>query len=355
MFPKESISNIDLLRKLNRERLQILHTTPIAAVAFDMHGFVYGEDHPLNGNMLEAEAHLLKRGCVLAAVTGFGDRIHLFQGRPLLPHLEQLGLKPEELPLYFSTRNGALTTHAYTDEVLDAHPLTEEMYEAITSHPLISAIKDLTSRDVKAAMVNAYRSTQQLLGFPLHPHRMEHLGIRHDWHPGTRSGYQLTVYYEPQSFMHFRSGDYEYQAIRVLQDHSDGLIPQTAQVMAPIIKTVLKRDKGIDVSVNTAASHPEIDIARSEVNKGLGCKAILPRIAARWGITEAEARQFSVGGGDSPKQNDQPLVEYFGFGVTNVDYYSGGRRDPVVLDYPGISGQLERTLHFMQNIRMLAD
>ncbi|MBI4129765.1 hypothetical protein HY468_00445, partial [Candidatus Roizmanbacteria bacterium] len=72
---KDALLTVDVLRSLNQERLAQLPLDPYA-IAFDVHGFTLGKDPRVNELILEEQARLLGRGCVLAAVTGFGDRIH---------------------------------------------------------------------------------------------------------------------------------------------------------------------------------------------------------------------------------------------------------------------------------------
>ncbi|MBI4129739.1 hypothetical protein HY468_00315, partial [Candidatus Roizmanbacteria bacterium] len=246
-----------------------------------------------------------------------------------------------------STRNGALTTHAFTDEVIDHHPITPEMYEVITNHPLINAIQKLTRAEVKAQLASDYADTQRRLGFELHPRRTDFPGIRHDWHPGTRAGYQLTVIYEPEYLERIGIHDDEGNDLRIILEYTGRVLPRNSHDLAPILKQVLA-DSGVEAATNTAGSHPEIDIALPGINKSVGCAALLPRIAQRWNISEEAARQHSIGGGDSPKYNDRPLIEFFRFGVTNIEFWEDGEKGPVVLDYPQITDPVSRTFELFR-------
>lgn len=344
----DTLRNLDTLKVLNQERLARVPIMP-AAIAFDVHGFTYGKDGAVNDAILAEQARLLRGGCVLAAVTGFGDRIHLAQTRPLLPHLHRLGLKPEEVPLFLSTRNGALTTHAFTDELIDHHPITPEMYTAITSHPLVAAVERLTRLEVKTELAREYAETQAVLGFELHPRRTDFPGIRHDWHPGTQSGYQLTLMYEPGYLEGIGSHDEEFRDVQTIMEYAGGALPASPHILAPIIKQALAAG-GVEVATNTAGSHPEIDIALPGIDKSLGCRALLPRIALLRNISEEDVMQNSIGGGDSPKYNDRPLIQFFGHGVTNIDYWDEGENGPIVLDYSQITDQIARTLQLFRSI-----
>jgi len=348
---KDALQYFDQLRVLNQERLTRLHKIPIVAVAFDVHGFTYGKDEELNTRILEEQARLLSKGCVLAAVTGFGDRIHLVQTTPLIPILLRFGLDPEDVPLYLSTRNGALTTHAFTDELIDHHPITPEIYEAVTAHPLIMSIHNLTRTEVKAGLAREYVEIQESLGFELHPRRNDFPGIRHDWHPRTKAGYQLTVIYEPEYLDQIGPHDDGFKDVSIITDYNDGVLPDNPHKLAPILKRALA-ESGIDVATNTAASHAEIDIALPGIDKSHGCAVLLPRIAEHWGISESEVRQKSIGGGDSPEYNDSSLIKFFNYGVTNIDYWEEGNEGPIVLDYENIKNTVGRTFELFRRIKV---
>ncbi|KKS95886.1 MAG: hypothetical protein UV73_C0013G0031 [Candidatus Gottesmanbacteria bacterium GW2011_GWA2_43_14] len=347
---KDLSPSLDTLRVLNSERLNRLYQTPVVGLAFDVHGFTFGKNPEVNKSILNEQARLLELGCVLAAVTGFGDRIHLFQTKPLLSHLERRGLNPSQVPLYLSTRNGALTTHAYKDEIIDHHPITSEMYDAITSHPLVEAVQRLVRPDVKAELAREYAETSASLGFELHPRREENPGIRHDWHPGTRAGYQLTVIYEPDYLRQIGIHDEGSDDIRIILEHCGGSLPDNPHVLAPILKQALA-ESGLDIATNTAGTHPEIDIALPGINKAIGCSALLDRIAGKWNIGEEEARKRTIGGGDSPKYNDRPLIKFFDNGVTNIYYWDDGVDGPIVLDYQQLVDPVERTLELFRRIK----
>lgn len=351
---KDLSPNIDTLKVLNSERLNQLHQTPVVGFAFDVHGFTFGKNPEVNKAILTQQARLLDQGCVLAAVTGFGDRIHIFQTRPLIAHLHQLDLNPSQVSLYLSTRNGALTTHAFTDELIDHHPIDWKTYDAITGHPLVKAIQGLTRPDVKVELAREYEETRSTLGFELHPRRKEFPGIRHDWHPGTKAGYQLTIIYEPDYLRQIGAHDDGWEDIRTIMEYCGGSLPENPHVLAPLLKERLS-EQGVEIATNTAGTHPEIDIALPGINKAVGCSALLDIIASKWNIGKDEARQQTIGGGDSPKYNDRPLIKFFGKGVTNIDYWDEGADGPIVLDYQQITDPVERTLELFHRIETHSD
>lgn len=88
------------------------------------------------------------------------------------------------------------------------------------------------------------------------------------------------------------------------------------------------------------------------IDKSLGGTALLPRIADYWRIEESEVRQRSIGGEDSPKHNDRPLIKFFRNGVTNIDYWEEGPDGPIVLDYTEIRNPFDRTLELFRRIKV---
>lgn len=340
---------LEQLRSINAERLNQLQNTPIAAVAFDVHGFTLGDDLIINQAIQQEQARLLTQGCALIASTAFGERIKLYVSDPIKKLLEGSGVDPTTVPFYLSTRNGALTTHAFTGDVIDAHPIHEQMYTAITCHPLIRALDELANSAFRAGLKRSYDQIKQL-GLEVHPNKDQFPGIRYDWHGPTQAGYQMSVFYDPNTFL--LDTDEKREAYAVLQNYVSDPASLSHHEMATIIGESLNRD-GIDIATHTAANAPTIDITMPEVNKVVGCLAVESLIAAYHDISVEEAKKHTIGGGDSPAYNDKPLVEYFGFGVTNIDYWDGVDHGLIVLDYQPITDPVSLTLEMFKRIQPL--
>lgn len=121
--------------------------------------------------------------------------------------------------------------------------------------------------------------------------------------------------------------------------------------LAKLIEESLRKD-GIDIATHTAANAPTIDITMPDVNKAVGCLAVESLIAKHHTITVEQARALTIGVGDSPANNDKPLIEYFGFGVTNIDYWDGVDQGLIVLDYQAITDPVSRTLEMFKRIQV---
>lgn len=339
---------IEQMRSINSERLTRLEHTPIAAVAFDVHGFTFGNNPAVNQAIQKEQARLLTQGCALIASTAFGERIKLYVSDPIKELLEESHINTTTVPFYLSTRNGALTTHAFTGDVIDTHPIPDQMYGAITSHSLMKALDALANSEFKAGLQKSYEQIRQI-GLAVHPHKDEHPGIRYDWHESTQAGYQMSVLYNPATFL--PDTDEKRKAYAILQKYIADPSSLSHHELAKIIEESLRKD-GIDIATHTAGNAPTIDITMPDVNKALGCLAVEPLIAAYHNISVEEARKHTIGGGDSTAYNDKPLIEYFGFGVTNIDYWDGVDQGLIVLDYQAITDPVSRTLEMFKRIQV---
>lgn len=191
--------------------------TPIAAVAFDVHGFTFGNNPAVNQVIQKEQARLLTQGCALIASTAFGERIKLYVSGPIKKLLEESHINTTTVPFYLSTRNGALTTHAFTGDVIDTHPIPDQMYGAITSRPLMKAADALANSEFKAGLQKGYEQIRQM-GLAVHPHKDEHPGIRYDWHEPTQAGYQMSVLYDSATFL--PDTDEKLEAYAITKIHS---------------------------------------------------------------------------------------------------------------------------------------
>lgn len=355
MASHELISN-ELLA-LNQESLAKIHSEPHSALLVDVHGFLYTssyetEPHIDNSTVSTQLAELAAMGLPIAAVTGFGDRIHLAFTNPLREQLKRMDISIENLPIFLSTRNGALTTHAFTDELIAGYPIDPAVYLEITNHELVRAINNLTSDEIKANLQKEYASTQRDLGLQVHPFRNQNPGLRHDWHNGSKAGYQLTAIYEPEVVRQVTFGDEKWNDAATIFKYAGG-IPNSAQEMARVLQQELD-GRGLHLSLHTAASHPEIDISVGGVDKSTGVRVLARLIANYWGITEEEVYNTAVAGGDSPFQNDGPLLELFQNQITNVVSAKAIDKGIVCLDYPGITDQIGRTSHFLSQFQVFS-
>ena len=342
----------ELLRIANQERLQQLLQREKGAFAYDIHGFMMGKPHQqdITDANLDLLAELLVQGTFLAAVTGFGDRIHFFHTDRIQERIEQKGLDPANVPFYISTRNSALTQHAFTREVIDHHPITDATFNALYEDELFQAIYALTSDEAKARLETEYKE-KEALGFTWDAARIAALPhTRLDRCAETGEGYQITLMYEPDKIKQVRY-DLIAKPMEILLGHTSGILPATPHDLAPILQAHLA-SKGIVMATNTAGSHPEIDLAMPGVSKAHGCEILLPYMATHLGVTAQEVPHHMVAGGDSPLHNDKPLIEFAmnggGFGVTNIDHFT--EDGPIVLDFEGVNDPLMRTNEFLQRL-----
>lgn len=351
------------LLTLNQERLASVIEQPHSGLLVDVHGFLYASKYlaaSREHNELIAQrlAELASGGLPLAAVTGYGDRIDVAFTRPLQRHLEASRIDPRTLPIFLSTRNGALTTHAYTREIIDSHPIPHDMHREIRMHPLVIALSNLVSDEVRANHAREYADTIASLGYEPHPHRGESPGLRLDWHNSeTPFGYQITAIYQPNHIREIarRGGQSEdlKTLLRYAQVENADSLPDNPLGLLPVLQRELVDVSGLPISFQTAGSHPEIDMLMAGVNKSVGARALVPQIARYWNISEEDVIATAVAGGDSPFQNDGPLLSVFDNKITNVMSERAINEGIVVLDMPDATDDIDRTYRFLQQFRTM--
>ena len=342
-------TGLEFLRARNSERLESLLQTCCSAAVFDIDGFIRSRGRT-DQNILKRHAQLLKEGMILCPCTARGESLREAYLDPLRGILSDLGTKPENLPLLAITRNGALTESLSSGEILDHHPIDEDLSEAFLEHPVIQVIMELTPPDIVKPWRERDREWQQKLGMIPDPRGGKYAAFL-DRHVGTGNQYKITLFFSPaclRAALEKPSGSTLHSRAAMLLDYCGGEVPEHGMRLAEIIQPILASD-GITLAVSASFSEPHVDFNAEGVDKSVGYMTARDEIARMLGVAAGEIESAVVTGGDSPEGNDAPLRSCGTF-VTNKDYFV--ENGPIVLDFPGLSDLVARTARFFALIRM---
>lgn len=342
------------LREQNLRRLYAeVFNNPIAAVGYDIDGTIRANGIT-DPEILSSQAEMLSQGMVGGALTARGESAYFVLPELLLPYLHEKGLDPNTVPFFMTTRNGACTEQPYAQEILDEHPLTNDLYREIVNNPLAQALEILTPQHYPDDLGAMYKRFEVRWGVEVDPLSLTHPAILHDVHRINGKRYKLTLYYNMRDvlFAEKQGDSKKLSAIKEIKKYTGGQLPRSPTTMSQVLGRAFVND-GIPASVNSSLTDPEIDITVSGVDKSNGYRVIRNVAAELYRLKPEDVDKHIITIGDSPDPtyNDEALVVNCGVGVTNVNYFNHGG-NPIVLDIPGDKIQRVRVLfHHIKRMR----
>ena len=342
------------LRLENNRRLNDLFNRSFAAVGYDIDGVtrLHGDPDPA---ILDSQALMLSDGMLLAGMTARGESAYFVAAQPLISRLDDLAVSPYQTSFYLTTRNGACTELPFKGskgEIIDSHPLTNELYRLLLEHPLIQALETLTTDKYIAGLEKLYAKINTKWDLPEDPEVNIHPAILQDRHRIDNLRYKLTVYYNHDVVREALVQDSEKKkAAYRLMEISGGKIPPHPVAMAENLQRVFN-EQDIPIALNSSKTDPEIDITISGLDKSTGYGVLKSRVASLYHlpVNKVDSLFLTIGDSPDPGFNDEPLVVGCGVGVTNVNY-SVPNGNPIVLDLPG--DKLQRARFLFQHITHL--
>lgn len=344
-------STLHDLRLANREHLMdVLFNKKFAAIIYDIDGTIRANGIT-DPSILSYQASMIRDGMVGAGCSSRGEDGYFILADPLKPYLINAGVIPEKADFYFIGRYGATTEQPYADNgrgvLLDGHPIDEDLYNDILTHPLVAALESLSPVWYADEHAKTYQQVYDHWGVEPDPRCKIHPKIYHDRHRTNGRCYKLTIFFSHKVLRSAAvSNDSQtINAARRINDFINGINTERPGEVARRIQEVLERDGvPITASTNIPVEYPEIEITAAEISKRTGYNVIRSVTGNRFTIPSDDIDKHIVTVGDSPDEgyNDADFLQC-GTGVTNVNYYNPDGM-PYVLDVDGDKIQRSRFL-----------
>ncbi len=339
------------------QREQLLQT-PIMGVIADIDGTIRfkGKTHP---DIIARFSELAQDGVVISVSTARGESVLDAFVKPMTDYLDHLAIDTKNLSFIVTTRNGGCTEDMITGEILDDHPIPDELFERIVTHPLIAAFEKVTVQKGAQECEKFYEKIVAAGGKrPDEALIQQHPAILHDIHRKTGNRYKVTLFYLMEEIAAAQeSGDEELKkAVATIAQYAGGEVPRDQITMAQIVKKALN-NAGIEINTAASASDPEVEIIMKGVSKALGTRVVRKRVVEQWGksgINYENVAEHILLIGDSPDGNDRELLAHGGIGITNIPFDRSAHHHLIgIHDMPYPKDQVDQTALFLELLNRL--
>ena len=333
---------------LNLRRQEELLRTPLAAAVFDVDGVVR-RGNVTDERILQRHAELIQEGMVLCPCTARGETVRAAYLDPLRPLLAARGVNPASAGLLCGSRAGAITEHPFSGEVLDHHPLAEDLSEALLNHALIRSLLAASPPEISGRWESLYNEFEHAYRVARDPRAAKYPAAYLDRHPNGLQ-YKITLFYQAAAFQAYLDRapkNSPGELPDVVMGAGNGVVPAHAAAMAMLVERELSRC-GIQITADASFTHPYVDITAAGVDKSLTYYAVRARVMALRKLSCAAADRRILTLGDSPLGNDAALLAC-GIGVTNVEHLR--EHGPIMLSFEGVSEQVERAAALFSRLR----